>query len=100
MYRDMVPLFLGRGFRVVAPDHLGMGRSDKPVGAAEHTYAKHVARTKAFVRAVLADESAAGRLTLVAHARHDSAEDFSRLNALLFTAMGWIFIPVYYFAVP
>ena len=33
-------------------------------------------------------------------ARHDSAEDFSRLDALLFTAMAWIFIPAYCFAVP
>ena len=31
-------------------------------------------------------------------ARRDSAEDFSRLDALLFTAMGWIFIPAYCFA--
>ena len=29
------------------------------------------------------------------NARHDSAEDFSRLDALLFTAMDRIFIPVY-----
>ena len=34
------------------------------------------------------------------YARHDSAEDFCRLNALLCTAMGWIFIPAYCFAVP
>ena len=33
-------------------------------------------------------------------ARHDSADDFSRLNALLFTAMDWIFIPAYCFAIP
>ena len=33
-------------------------------------------------------------------ARDDSAEDFSRLNALLFTATAWIFIPTYCFAVP
>ena len=32
--------------------------------------------------------------------RRDSAEDFSRLNALLFTAMAWILIPAYCFAVP
>ena len=31
-------------------------------------------------------------------ARHDSAEDFSRLNALLCTAMDRILIPVYCFA--
>ena len=34
-------------------------------------------------------------------ARQDSAEDFSRLNALLFTATpAWIFIPAYCFANP
>ena len=33
-------------------------------------------------------------------ARQDSAEDFSRLNALLCTATDWIFIPAYCFAIP
>ncbi len=33
-------------------------------------------------------------------ARRDSAEDFSRLNALLCTAMGRILIPAYCFAIP
>mgnify|MGYP002039486777 CR=1 FL=1 len=33
-------------------------------------------------------------------ARQDSAENFSRLDALLFTATAWIFIPAYCFAVP
>ena len=35
-----------------------------------------------------------------APARQDSAEHFSRLNALLFTAMAWMFIPAYCFALP
>ena len=30
----------------------------------------------------------------------DSAEDFPRLDALLFTAMAWILIPAYCFAIP
>ena len=34
------------------------------------------------------------------YARRDSAEDFSRLGALLFTAMAWIFIPTHCFAIP
>ena len=34
------------------------------------------------------------------YARRDSAEDFSRLGALLFTATTWIFIRAYCFAVP
>ena len=33
-------------------------------------------------------------------ARQVSAEDFSRLGALFFTAMAWIFIPAYCFALP
>ena len=33
-------------------------------------------------------------------ARQVSAEDFFRLDALLFTAMAWIFIPAYCFAIP
>ena len=33
-------------------------------------------------------------------ARQDSAEHFSRLDAQLFTAMAWIFIPTYCFAIP
>ena len=34
------------------------------------------------------------------YARHDSAEHFSRLDALLFTATAWLFIPAYCFANP
>ena len=30
LYRRMIPVFAGRGDRVVAPDFLGFGRSDKP----------------------------------------------------------------------
>ena len=33
-------------------------------------------------------------------ARHDSAEDFCRLKAPCFTAVDWIFIPAYCFAIP
>jgi len=31
LYRKMIPVFLGAGGRVVAPDFFGFGRSDKPV---------------------------------------------------------------------
>src|SRR5262245_32689079 len=31
LYRKMIPVFLAAGHRVVAPDFLGFGRSDKPV---------------------------------------------------------------------
>lgn len=30
LYRDMIPVLTDAGYRVIAMDHLGMGRSDKP----------------------------------------------------------------------
>ena len=38
-------------------------------------------------------------LVLIHHARRDSAEDFCRLKARRCTAMTWIFIPAYCFAI-
>ncbi len=42
LYRTMLPPLLDAGFRVVAPDNIGFGRSDKPADVADHTYAAHV----------------------------------------------------------
>ena len=42
LYRKMVPVLLDAGFRVVAPDLVGFGRSDKPVQDEDYTYARHV----------------------------------------------------------
>jgi len=41
LYRRMLPVFLESGARVVAPDLLGFGRSDKPVDDAIYTPAFH-----------------------------------------------------------
>ncbi len=42
LYRKVVPPLVAAGHRVVAPDLIGFGRSDKPADRAEHTYARHV----------------------------------------------------------
>jgi haloalkane dehalogenase len=42
LYRKMVPVLLDAGLRVVAPDLIGFGRSDKPVHDEDLTYARHV----------------------------------------------------------
>ncbi|WCO66912.1 haloalkane dehalogenase [Iamia majanohamensis] len=42
LYRHMVPTLVDAGFRVVAPDLVGFGRSDKPTEQSDHTYARHV----------------------------------------------------------
>lgn len=41
LYRHMVPVFVGAGLRVVAPDLIGFGRSDKPLDPAWHGFATH-----------------------------------------------------------
>ena len=42
LYRKMVPVLLDAGLRVVAPDLVGFGRSDKPAQIEDYTYARHV----------------------------------------------------------
>ncbi len=41
LYRRMIPTFLGAGYRVVAPDFIGFGRSDKPDDDAFYTFDMH-----------------------------------------------------------
>jgi haloalkane dehalogenase len=38
----MIPLFADAGFRVLAPDLVGFGRSDKPSERGDYSYASHV----------------------------------------------------------
>lgn len=42
LYRKMIPPFVAAGHRVVAPDFVGFGRSDKPVRRQDYTYSSHV----------------------------------------------------------
>jgi len=41
LYRKMIPIFVNAGYRVVAPDYYGFGRSDKPVSDAVYTFDFH-----------------------------------------------------------
>lgn len=43
LYRFMIPPLVEKGFRVIAPDLIGFGRSDKPCAREDYTYARHVA---------------------------------------------------------
>ena len=52
LYRKMIPLLVARGHRVVAPDLVGFGRSDKPTRITDYSYARHVAWLRAFVEAL------------------------------------------------
>jgi haloalkane dehalogenase len=52
LYRTMIPLFLDAGYRCVAPDHLGFGRSDKPTDPSWYSIARHTEVLATLVRAL------------------------------------------------
>ncbi len=41
LYRKMIPVFANAGVRVIAPDLIGFGKSDKPVSEDTHTFEFH-----------------------------------------------------------
>ena len=42
LYRKVIPIITGAGFRIIAPDLVGFGRSDKPAQKSDYTYQRHV----------------------------------------------------------
>ncbi len=52
LYRKMIPVLLQAGYRVVAPDLVGFGRSDKPARKADYSYLNHVLWMHAWLEAV------------------------------------------------
>jgi len=42
LYRHMIPPLAGAGHRVIVPDQVGFGRSDKPSEMTDYSYARHV----------------------------------------------------------
>lgn len=43
LYRHMIGPVVAAGYRVVAPDLIGFGKSDKPAAQSDYSYARHVA---------------------------------------------------------
>ncbi len=52
LYRHMIPPLQAAGFRVIAPDLIGFGKSDKPVRKADYSYATHVTWMTRFIEAL------------------------------------------------
>lgn len=50
LYRKLIPVLSGAGHRVIAPDLIGFGRSDKPAERADYTYQRHLDWLSAFVQ--------------------------------------------------
>jgi len=52
LYRTVVPVLVEAGLRVVAPDNIGFGRSDKPTRPADYTFARHIGWVRSLVTAL------------------------------------------------
>jgi haloalkane dehalogenase len=59
LYRSMIPPLVAAGHRVIAPDLVGFGRSDKPTEPSDYTYARHVE----WMRTALFDHLDLGEIT-------------------------------------
>ncbi|ETK32649.1 haloalkane dehalogenase [Microbispora sp. ATCC PTA-5024] len=61
LYRRVMAVLADAGFRAIAPDLVGFGRSDKPAAREDHTYARHVE----WVRSLAFDALGLSGVTLV-----------------------------------
>ncbi len=52
LYRHMIPRVVAAGLRALAPDLVGFGKSDKPAGRGDYSYARHVAWIRHWIEAL------------------------------------------------
>ena len=50
LYRTMIPVITAAGFRAIAPDLIGFGKSDKPSKRTDYTYQRHVDWVRSFLQ--------------------------------------------------
>jgi haloalkane dehalogenase len=61
LYRKVMPVLADAGLRVIAPDLVGFGRSDKPAEVSDYSFARHVE----WIRALAFDRLGLRGLTIV-----------------------------------
>jgi haloalkane dehalogenase len=52
LYRTVIPVLTAAGLRVIAPDHIGFGRSDKLVERTDYTLARHIEWLQSLISAL------------------------------------------------
>ena len=52
LYRKMIPVLVTAGMRVLVPDQVGFGRTDKPTKRSDYTYENHVQWMSAWLESV------------------------------------------------
>ncbi len=85
LYRKMIPIIVAAGYRAVAPDLVGFGRSDKPAQRQDYTYQRHVDWMRGLIevldlrRITLVGQDWGGLIGLRLAAEHE--ERFARIVA-------------------
>lgn len=65
LYRKMIPVFAQGDHRVIAPDLIGFGRSDKPVDDAFYTFSRHRDMLIAFIHHIILKQRSDAQIMLV-----------------------------------
>jgi len=52
LYRKMIPVFTNSGYRAIAPDLIGFGKSDKPAEQSAYSYQAHVDWVRTWIAAL------------------------------------------------
>ena len=85
LYHKMIPVITAAGYRALAPDLVGFGRSDKPARREDYTYQRHVDWMRGFLEALdlkgitLVGQDWGGLIGLRLAAEHE--ERFARIVA-------------------
>lgn len=90
LYRDVIPPVVAAGYRVIVPDLVGFGASDKPAEPGDHTYARHVE----WIRELLLDHLGLTDIALLGQdwggliGLRIAAENLDRFRALIVSNTG------------
>lgn len=57
LYRTVIPPLVEAGYRCIAPDYVGLGRSDKPIEDAFYTYDMHTESVSALLRSLALEDA-------------------------------------------
>ena len=101
LWRNFIPPLADAGFRVIVPDHLGFGRSDKPNDSSVYRIPRHAARLEQLLEsldlreATVVPQDWGGPIGLAWAARHpERIQSLAILNTLAHPPHGEVDLPL------
>lgn len=94
LYRRMIPVLVSAGYRAIAPDYPGFGKSDKPTDDSWYSYDRHTEAMRALLRSLSLGSAAVvgqdwgGPISLRLAVEEDWINRIVILNTGLFTGGG------------